>query len=81
MNASFQDRLISLVAGSQPQWKTELARHCGVSSATVVHWLTDRQGSTGTHHLPAIAAYFKVPVRWLATGDGPERVRVRRRTH
>ncbi|RIX85416.1 helix-turn-helix domain-containing protein [Acidovorax cavernicola] len=82
MNASFQDRLISLVAGSQPQWKTELARHCGVSYATVVRWLTDRHSSDGTQHLHLhqIAAYFDVPARWLATGNGPERVRARR-TH
>lgn len=78
MNASFQDRLISLVAGSQPQWKTELARQCGVSAPTVIRWLTDRHSCAGTLHLHAIAAYFDVRARWLATGDGPEWVRVRR---
>lgn len=78
MNASFQDRLISLVAESQPRWKSELARQCGVSDATVVRWLTDRHSCAGTLHLPTIAAYFEVPARWLATGDGPERVRARR---
>ena len=71
MNASFQDRLISLVAGSQPQWKSELALRCGVSAATVIRWLTDRSSCAGTLHLHAIAAYFEVPARWLATGDGP----------
>ena len=72
MNGSFTERLKDLSADADRGWKADLARQCGVSRPAISNWLSGRNKGINSSYLFAIADYFRVNARWLATGDEPK---------
>ena len=72
MNNTFTERLKELTADIGRGWQSSLARHCGVTRAAITNWLSGRNKGIESTHLFAIADYFRVNPRWLATGAGPK---------
>ncbi|MDQ0072713.1 transcriptional regulator with XRE-family HTH domain [Variovorax boronicumulans] len=72
MSGSFSERLNELAANADRGWQADLARHCGVSRPAISNWLSGRNNGINSSYLFAIADYFRVHARWLATGDAPK---------
>ncbi|QNK67185.1 helix-turn-helix domain-containing protein [Variovorax sp. PAMC26660] len=72
MSSNFTERFKALTDELDRGWKVDLARRCGVSRPTVTHWRSGRTHSADPVQLFAIADYFGVNARWLATGEGPK---------
>lgn len=72
MNSTFTERLKELTTDIGRGWQSSLARHCGVTRAAITNWLSGRNKGIESTHLFAIADYFRVNPRWLATGAGPK---------
>lgn len=58
--------------------QTDLASIAGVSKAAVSYWETGDTKNLKNEHLFAIADALRVEARWLAVGQGPKELRVRR---
>jgi transcriptional regulator with XRE-family HTH domain len=48
-----------------------LAKHCGVSTASVSDWITGKSASMEAENLLKAAEYLHVSAKWLASGHGP----------
>lgn len=71
-NRNFTERFKTLTDELDRGWQIDLARRCGVSRPTVTHWCSGRTKSADPVQIFAIADYFGVNARWLATGEGPK---------
>lgn len=76
MSSSFSERLRELGADREWGWQSDLARHCGVTRPAISNWLSGRSRGIESMYLFAVADYFRVNARWLATGVGPKRPHV-----
>ena len=76
MSSSFTERLKELAADTDRGWQADLARHCGVTRPAITNWLSGRNKGIHSSYLFAIADYFCVNARWLATGEEPKWVHV-----
>ncbi|MCR6478181.1 helix-turn-helix domain-containing protein [Variovorax sp. ZS18.2.2] len=72
MSSTFTERLKELTTDIGRGWQASLARRCGVTRAAITNWLSGRNKGIESTHLFAIADYFRVNPRWLATGAGPK---------
>ncbi|MDP9994517.1 transcriptional regulator with XRE-family HTH domain [Variovorax boronicumulans] len=68
----FSERLNRLVDGKGRGCQADLARHCAVTRPAITNWLSGRNKGIESGCLFAIADYFGVDARWLATGVGAE---------
>ncbi|UVH60636.1 helix-turn-helix domain-containing protein [Variovorax paradoxus] len=76
MSNAFTERLKELTTDVGRGWQADLARRCGVTRPAITNWLSGRNKGIESTHLFAIADYFRVHPRWLATGAGPKWVEV-----
>ncbi|MGJ7574425.1 helix-turn-helix transcriptional regulator [Variovorax sp. RB2P76] len=72
MSCSLSERLHELIAEKGRGCQADLARHCGVTRPAITHWLSGRNKGVESIYLFAIADYFRVDTRWLATGKGTQ---------
>jgi transcriptional regulator with XRE-family HTH domain len=72
MAHDFTERFKTLTNGLDRGWQVDLSLRCGVSRPTITHWKSGRTKSASPAQLFAIADYFGVNARWLATGVGPK---------
>ena len=70
MSGTLSERLQELIAEKGRGCQADLARHCGVTRPAITHWLSGRNKGVESTYLFAIADYFRVDARWLATGEG-----------
>jgi len=73
MATTLTERLVTAFAQAQAQGlrQADIARHVGVSRATVTAWMKGDAVSLKPGHLFAVADLLGIEARWLATGQGP----------
>lgn len=70
---SVADRIKQASSNLTRGWQASLARHCGVSAATVSDWVSGNIKEVSAENLFKIADFLGVRPRWLIFGAGPQK--------